>query len=172
MKKIVFTGPESSGKTTLSRWAATRFGGEWVEEFSRKFLEQRGGKYLETDLEKIAAGQVNLQKKAAARRPDFLFCDTDLTVVQIWQTHKFGKANPKIFKHLQQNLADFYLLCSPDLDWEYDPLREASGTGELQVLFEKYHALLVGLEVPFAVVRGSGEARFRLVESEILRRFF
>ncbi len=168
IKKIVFTGPESSGKTTLSKWAAEQFSDVWVAEFSREFLEKRDGKYEEIDLEKIAAGQLYLEKTGRRNAKKFLFCDTDLTVIHIWQMHKFGRPNPKVFNLLTQNLGDFYFLMTPDLDWEFDSLREAFDQAERDVLFQKYLKLLGELGVPFAVVSGEKEARERAVLQPIL----
>ena len=41
MLKIVFIGPESSGKTTLCKLAAEHFSTCWVPEMCRIFAEER-----------------------------------------------------------------------------------------------------------------------------------
>ncbi len=57
---ITLVGPESSGKTTLARQLAAEFECPWVPEYAREYLEQRGGNYDETDLVKIAEGQLSV----------------------------------------------------------------------------------------------------------------
>ena len=63
---ITIVGPESSGKSTLARQLATAFGCPWVREYARAYLEGRGGNYDETDLVKIADGQLSVISKQLA----------------------------------------------------------------------------------------------------------
>ena len=37
--KIAFTGPESSGKTTLSEWVSQTYNMDLVEEYAREYLK-------------------------------------------------------------------------------------------------------------------------------------
>ena len=46
MKKIVFTGPESSGKTTISESVAQKFNLPIVEEYARKSLTELNRAYI------------------------------------------------------------------------------------------------------------------------------
>lgn len=55
---ITIVGPESSGKTTLARELATRYGARWVPEYARKYLDELGRPYQENDLNRIAEGQL------------------------------------------------------------------------------------------------------------------
>jgi nicotinamide riboside kinase len=41
--RIAFTGPESSGKTTFSKWLSNELSDSvCISEFAREYLEQRG----------------------------------------------------------------------------------------------------------------------------------
>ena len=40
--KVVLFGPESSGKTTLSRELANYYNSYWVEEYARDYLQLNG----------------------------------------------------------------------------------------------------------------------------------
>ena len=53
MIKIAVTGPESSGKTTLSRSLSEHFKTPYITEFSRTYLEKKNGSYNQADLDKI-----------------------------------------------------------------------------------------------------------------------
>ncbi len=55
---ITIVGPESSGKTTLARELASRYGAAWVPEFARRYLEGLDRPYQENDLNHIAEGQL------------------------------------------------------------------------------------------------------------------
>ncbi|MBT4063588.1 MAG: ATP-binding protein, partial [Flavobacteriaceae bacterium] len=39
--KVVLFGPESSGKTTLSRELASYYNTHWVEEYAREYLQNK-----------------------------------------------------------------------------------------------------------------------------------
>jgi nicotinamide riboside kinase len=157
MKKIVLTGPESSGKTTLAAQLAQYFGAAWVPEFARQYLDGLGRPYLESDLLEIARGQAALEDEVAARNDGLIFLDTSLEVVKIWSEVCFGRCAPEIRELMHRRLPDFYLLCLPDLPWVPDPQRQNPNDRDL--LLVRYQAELASLGVPFSEVRGSGEAR-------------
>lgn len=151
-------GPESTGKTTLSKQLASRLGGASVPEFSRKFLEARNGEYAASDLPTIAIGQLKLEEDAIAAGSNLIFCDTDIVVVKVWQEFKYGTANDEIDELLSRQQPRKYLLTFPDLPWEEDALRE--NPKDLKELFELYESTLKSLGAEYRIVRGENEARF------------
>ena len=157
MRKIVLTGPESSGKTTLAKQLAGHFGTGWVPEFARGFLEKLDRPYREADLLEIAQGQVASENEWANKTSGLLFLDTSLEVVKIWSEVVFGRCHPLIKEQLHNRLPDLYLLCRPDLPWEPDPLRE--NPGDRHVLFDLYQHELTGLGVHFIEINGMGNER-------------
>ncbi|MGO8608995.1 AAA family ATPase, partial [Rhizobium johnstonii] len=46
MLRVALTGPESTGKTTLSRLLAEHYGTTWAQEYARYYLEQHGPGYV------------------------------------------------------------------------------------------------------------------------------
>ena len=54
---------------------------------------------------------------------------------------------------------DAYLLCTPDLPWEPDPLRENGDRREY--FFDWYKRELEELQAPYGIVSGTGEARLQ-----------
>ena len=124
MIKIVITGPESSGKTTLTVALAARFQAPWVPEYARPYLDRLGQPYQEADLLAIAQGQAQREDKAADLYPHLLLCDTSLLVIKIWSNYRYGRCHPWIEQQLAQRSVDHYLLCRPDLPWQPDPQRE------------------------------------------------
>jgi len=159
LKKIVITGPESSGKTTLAAALATHFAGNWSPEFARTYLQFLGRPYTQQDLPAIARGQIAWENWRQHQKPEWLFCDTDLTVLHVWHLWKYGKSDPFIAEQMQARRADFYLLCQPDLPWQPDPLRESRE--HLQALFALYEKTLQQLGAPYAIVHGQGAERLQ-----------
>lgn len=164
--KIVVTGPESSGKTTLALALAERLGAVCVPEFSRVYLQNLGRDYTQADLPRIAAGQMAWEDWYAEHARAPIVCDTDLTVLHIWSLHKYGVEEPFTAENLARRRADFYLLAAPDFEWHPDPLRE--NPHDRDVLFGKYEALLRALEVPFWMLRGDQATRLEAAVSKIV----
>ena len=86
--KIAMYGPESTGKTTLSKQLAAHYNDEWIPEFARDFLQEKWDKNkeicTEEDLIPIAIGQVKLENEAVLKAKKFLFCDTNLLVTKVF----------------------------------------------------------------------------------------
>lgn len=65
--KIVLTGPESVGKSMLSKQLAYIYQGVYVEEFARKYIEELKSPYTYQDVVNITKQQLkeydHLQKK-------------------------------------------------------------------------------------------------------------
>lgn len=155
MIKVAITGPESSGKTTLSEQLANHFNVEWVPEFARTYLIERGGAYTQKDLDAIAKGQFEEMEKVQDR--EVVFYDTDLTVIKIWSEYKYNSSSTKIDELLRKQEVDLYLLCKPDLPWEEDPLRENPNNRE--VLYHLYLDALKDKGVTFAIISGTPKER-------------
>lgn len=150
-------GPESTGKTTLSKQLATRLDGVVVPEFARDFLKARNGYYSENDLPTIARGQLQLETEALSKGADRFFCDTDIVVIKVWQEFKYGNSNEEIDSLLSQQQPRKYLLTYPDLPWEEDPLRE--NPNELEDLFQQFESTLKSIGADYRIVQGINEAR-------------
>ena len=136
-KKIVFTGPECSGKTTICRAVAQELKVEWVEEYARQYLEEINRPYKEEDLLAIAKGQIAKEQAQIRNNTPFLLCDTSMLVIKIWSLVKYGRCHPWIEQQLQ-NDDSIYFLCKPNIPWVADPLRESPDDRErLFLLYEK-----------------------------------
>lgn len=155
MIKVAITGPESSGKTTLSESLAAYFDVNWVPEFARKYLISRGGSYTKKDLDYIAKGQFEAMKNTP--QEPLVFFDTDLFVLKVWYEYKYNQLSPVISELLDQQEVDLYLLCKPDLSWEEDPLRE--NPNDRDVLYGLYLDAMKEKGVTFTIISGLPEER-------------
>ena len=172
---VAITGPESTGKTTLSRQLAAHYRTTWVPEYARAYLAEKGPHYTLSDLEAIAHGQLQAEASVAAeaqrQEHAVLFCDTDLLVIKVWAEHAFGHCPAWILQRLQQQRYDLVLLPNVDLPWEPDPLREHPHLR--QHFFQLYQRALQDQKANFAVISGEPAQRFeqaRLLVDELLEK--
>ena len=159
MNKIVITGPESSGKTTLFSSLLEEYDISGVEEYARIYIDQLDTEYVYNDILEIAKGQIESEKYAVQKGGLFMLADTDLLTLEVWCEYKYQKCHHFIKSKLRKMLPDYYLLCYPDIPWEYDPQRE--NQNDRVELFEIYRAKIVDLGVDYQVIRGGAAARVR-----------
>ncbi len=157
MLKIAITGPESTGKSTLSQQLADHYQGLWVPEFARTYIAALERPYTLQDLEAIARGQVDLEITTMAQNPHLLIADTDLLVIKIWSEHAFGQSPGWVQQKLKQQDYNLYLLMGVDLPWEPDPQREHPHLR--QYFYDWYKRELEALQVPFMEISGQQEDR-------------
>ncbi len=159
-KRILILGPESTGKSTLAEKLAEYFAEPWVPEVAREYLEQLDRPYGYDDLLQIGRQQMQLEDEMAGGAKNYLFCDTDLRVIQVWSRHRFGKVDPWVLEEITRRTYDLILLCAPDLPWQEDPLREYPELEMRQHFFESYQQLTQASGFPWALI--SGETGERL----------
>lgn len=164
MQKIILTGPESSGKTTLAQQLATHFQIEWLPEYARTYLQNLNSPYNEADLFEIAKGQF-LQEEIAVKKARLngekrLICDTSFLVLKIWSIVKYNACHPFILKQLEKQANVIYILCGTEIPWEYDPQRE--NPNDREKLYYLYKKELEKMDIPFIEVYGSPDERLKI----------
>lgn len=156
--KIAFTGPESSGKTSLSKAIAEHFDAQWFPEHARAYLIKRDAKYNFSDIEQIGIEQQEMRE--ADEKAGIKIYDTENTVLYIWSTFKYGKCAPKVKSLMDNQRFAHYFLCSPEgIPWEEDPLRESPNQRE--ELFILYLAELRKQNNDFTILDGTFEQRMK-----------
>ena len=158
--KIILTGPECSGKTTLCNELKMYFKLPSNKEFARSYLEKLNRKYVKKDLTLIAKKQLESEKNK-------VLLDTDLITIKIWSKYKYNNCDPWILDKIleQKTESRFYFLCKPDLIWIQDGQRE--NQNEREILFELYKNELNQLQFPYYTVKGKNRfenAKFMLKE--------
>ena len=123
-KKVCIIGPECTGKTELSQFLSEHYKCPWVAEYARAYLNKLGRSYDESDLVKIAHGQLRMEDEWLSEAKNLLICDTNLLVIKIWSEHKYGHCDPEIIRRMNERHYDLYLLTYIDIPWEEDPQRE------------------------------------------------
>ena len=159
LMKIVVTGPESTGKTTLSETLASRFKAALIPEYARSYLEDLDRSYVINDLENIARYQIQEEKRVAeSTESNILLMDTWLIVTQVWFEVVYGSSPEWIRNYIKSADIDLFLVCSPDLPWIADPVRENGGEMRHK-LFERYCQEIKNYGFPYEIIKGSGELR-------------
>jgi len=160
--KIAFTGPESSGKSTLASWLSEEINGAYCPEYAREYLAENK-MYVQDDLVEIAKGQLHVWQGVESKKP--VIADTELVVIEIWSRWKFKGCDDFITSQVLKQDFDIYFLCKPDIPWVFDPLRESPN--EREILFEIYYDTLTNYKFNFLVLEGPLANRKRLVKQAI-----
>ena len=171
MKRVVLTGSESVGKTTLAEQLARHYGALVVPEFSRAFAAAHNGVVTLNDVPTIAAEHVAAEDATLAmancRGDRLVLLDTDLISTVIYSDHYFGTCPDAVRKTAVARRADYYLVLNIDVPWVADGVRDRGDRrDEVHGLFV---AALRSFKLPFSLVRGTWSERFRHAVVEIDR---
>ncbi len=151
--KVVITGIECSGKSTLAAGLAAHYGVVHLPEYARVYLMEHGPAYSEGDLLTIAQGQLNQEKQANSNGIDPIICDTSLLVIKIWSEIRFGRCHQWIIDRIARQDWDLFLLCDHHIPLEADPLRDYDL--DRNEFHERYRSGLKELDIPYHEVRGN-----------------
>lgn len=161
MRKIVFTGPESTGKTTLAQALSNQLHMPYVPEVARTYVDALKRPYQYEDLLNIAMLQMSEEERVRGLHPHMLVCDTDLMTIKIWAEDKFNTCEAWINHALCDRLPDMYFLCAPDFPWQPDPQREDPDRRD--VLYKRYRDELLHCKARFIELSGSPQKRLHTV---------
>jgi len=168
--KVVLFGPESTGKTTLSKQLARHYNTVWVPEYAREYLQNKWNNERKTcensDLLPIAYGQMELENKLAEKADRILICDTDLLETKVYSEEFYGGfVDTNLEKAAKQNTYDLYLLTYIDTPWEEDDIRDRPN--ERLEMFNAFENALKKNNRPYILLTGSKKNRFNFAVEEI-----
>ncbi|MDB9723538.1 ATP-binding protein [Polaribacter sp.] len=162
--KIVLFGPESSGKTTLSRHLARYYNTVWAPEFARDYLQKKWNNERKTcqkeDIIPIAIGQMKLENRLAKRADKLLICDTDLLETKVYSEEFYdGFVDEKLNDAANKNEYDLYLLTYIDTPWEADDLRDRPK--QRLEMFNAFERALKKHKKKYIILKGNKETRLK-----------
>jgi HTH-type transcriptional repressor of NAD biosynthesis genes len=168
--KVVLFGPESTGKTTLSRHLARYYNTVWTPEFARAYLQKKWNNERKTcekkDLIPIAIGQIKMENKLAKKADKLLICDTDLLETKVYSEEFYGGfVDEKLDKAASENQYDLYLLTYVDTPWEKDDLRDRPE--QRLEMFNAFENALKKHKKNYIILKGDKETRLKTATEAI-----
>ncbi|WP_422106985.1 AAA family ATPase [Winogradskyella sp.] len=168
--KVVLFGPESTGKTTLSRQLARYYNSVWVPEYAREYLQNKWNNERKTcepeDLLPIAYGQMKLENELAQKTNSVLICDTDLLETKVYsEAYYLGTCDPILEAHALENSYDLYFLTYIDTPWEKDDLRDKPN--EREHMFRAFENALIAHNRPYVLLKGNKKERLEIAVKHI-----
>jgi len=163
VRKICIYGPESTGKSTLTRRLAERFHTAFVPEVAREMLVSND--FTVDDI--IAIGKAHDKRidQEVRRANRLLFCDTDVITTQIYAQHYLGVVPDILFALERKTSYALYFLLDVDVPWVADGLRDLGDRrAEMMHLFRQ---ALVDRHIPFVNVKGDFDVREQIMVDAI-----
>jgi NadR type nicotinamide-nucleotide adenylyltransferase len=161
IKKIVFLGAPSTGKSTLSEALAERFNSISVPEYGREYwIKHQVDRRLSPEqLLHIAQVQNQWEDQASTNAKNYLFCDTNAFTTWHFACHYHTTPLPELTRLAEDSWQRYDLVVLCDNDIPYDDTWERSGDAnrsEFQQFLKQY---LVSHGIPFVTVSGDIESR-------------
>lgn len=161
LRRIVLTGSESVGKSSLAVLLAQHFDCLVVPEFVRQYAASKGAPLDFRDHGPIARGQIAAEDTAIAQamaRDDIVLVhDTDLVSTVVYCHHYFGRCPDFIEELAVARRATHYLLLDIDVPWVPDGIRDRGDRrAELHSLFS---STLTRFACDYTLIRGDWSTR-------------
>jgi len=125
-RRVVITGAESTGTTTLAQALAARLNTTWVPEVGRAVTEQRGlhHPWTAADFAMIARRQQRDEDRAALSSGPILVCDTDALATCIWQERYLGRSTADVEAIAASRTYALTVLTADDIPFVQDGYRD------------------------------------------------
>ncbi|KRP37760.1 MAG: hypothetical protein ABS34_01430 [Opitutaceae bacterium BACL24 MAG-120322-bin51] len=158
MKRIVITGAESTGKSTLAQELSDYYGEPCTGEFVRSYVDAHRRELNQSDLEPIAEGQLALEDAGLEQAQRLIFHDTNILSSIIYAQVYFDTAIEWLNDRFLERDYSLYLLCMPDIPWEADAGQRESPEARDE-LHQRFKHRLDILQLPYVEIHGSKQAR-------------
>jgi NadR type nicotinamide-nucleotide adenylyltransferase len=168
--RVVVTGAESTGTTTLSEALAHAYGTGWVPEYGREYTESRDGgldtPWRPDEFDIIVERQIELEDAALRRIPrPLLICDTDIVATAVWHERYVGAPAPAIVRRAAGHLPALFILTGDEIPFVQDGFRD--GEHVRHAMQQRFREVLGGYAVPWVEVTGSVEERVEQARAAI-----
>lgn len=166
--KVVFFGPESTGKTTLSQDLAAHFKTTWAAEYMREYLQKKWDVTKETcqfsDLIPIAQGQIKNEAFAEKNANKVVFYDTNLLQLKVYsEIYYNGNCSPEIEEEALNRTYNLYFLLYIDIPWEADDLRDKPNDRE--AMFQHFERALKNNGISYRTLKGDYSKRLETAKN-------
>jgi nicotinamide riboside kinase len=172
--RIVLTGVENSGKSTLIKPLSERFNWPYILELCRKNdAVLRGEETFKTMREMHKLNEEEVFELLSNTDAKGIFCDTGILVLDIWSEIVFGKkVSEDNNEKISDSRVDLYLLCETVKEWEPDPIRLFPDYNKRVEVNKLFRSELENRGLPFVFVPILPiDKRLDFIEKEIRSRF-
>ncbi len=151
----------------MAKHLAEKFGGIFIPEYAREYIETINRPYNYNDVETIARRQVQ-QYIELKNETMPVFFDTWLIITKVWFNWVYQRVPDWLDENIRNCPVDLFLLMKPDIPWEADPARENGGENRLK-LYRLYQEELEYYRFRYVEIGGLGAQRYIHAENEIFR---
>lgn len=171
IKTVAVIGPESVGKSTLTKRLAESFGTTSVPEYGRILSEAKNNQLTREDFYDIMNGQLLMITNAIdnAQHP-VIITDTEGYTTMLFSEIYLNDPNLTVDLNFIAGFQNFslYILLAPTVDWIDDGTRVLGNQSDRQAFYERLRGFLDKNNKPYIVVDSRDfDARFKQAESAI-----
>ena len=165
MKRIVIMGPESVGKSTMSKLLAEHFDSDYVEEYGRTYTEKMGTSNLKvSDFVNIAKKQYKMNFAPRKNATKYLFCDTEAITTKIFAEMYINKKDiPEIEEIIDKQKFELYIVLDIDVPWVDDGTRDFPDTRKSHLKKILYELNSRGLK--YVLISCDGDYNLRTIQA-------
>ena len=163
IKRIAIVGPESVGKSTLTKNLATYFSTNFVDEYGRFVYEHNGNKVSIDDFILISEGRQELENWVSKYSNRVVFCDTEdistYVASQMYYPEQYYKVHDFFKKKMESSRRyDLYILLDPGVPAVQDGTR--GFLNDRIIHYEMIKEELIRWNCKFVEVGGNHSDRF------------
>ena len=159
MKRVVVTGAECTGKSTLTQALSAYYGEPSTIEYVREYVNRIGRQLKYEDLELIARGQIAAEDAVLQKAKRFVLHDTNLLSSILYAKHYFSAETNWVNDAFKSREYTLYLLCLPDgIQWQADPGQRESPSARIE-FHGHFKESLERLGLPYAELTGKEDVR-------------
>ncbi len=167
IRKILFMGAPSTGKTTLCKALAEKYNTTWMPEYGRVYWEKHhiNRRLSPEQLVEIAEGHIKLEEERLQEANRYLFVDTNAITTYVFARYYHQSAHPRLeaLATEAESRYDRVFLCEADIP--YDDTWCRSGEANRDDMQAWTEEELHTRKIDYTRLSGSLDERMEKVES-------
>jgi nicotinamide riboside kinase len=164
-KRVIVTGTESTGKTTLCEQLQHHYDCIYIPDVSRDYIAALNRAYTYEDVLQIARDIIAVEDEAIAKKQSLIISDNDLINTKIWLQYYSWAVPQWLEDAIITRQPDLVLLCNIDLPWVADEQR--ANPNDRDALFQQFIAELNKLGSKYQLISGDSTQRLQTAVNHI-----